>query len=214
MSDYESDGVPLKAISETPGFDPVRTWGPGPLLIFKASSPEGHAPVFESTPGTSDVETSALRADSELSAYLSPFSILVPVRKSGRNDWGRQITIGRARANDIRLAEPGVSKVHAQIFPPVAWPMLDEGGWRIRDAGSTNGTAILAGSGEVRVPTTGDGYKLSAGMEVRFGTVLAVFVEPEGLRIALEYAKKEWARRDKEASQRGSSDTGQVKREP
>lgn len=216
----ESDGVYLKSIAETAGFDPVRTWGQGPLLLIKASDPRGEAPFMFTTPKDPDQDldhaclistTKLLEQGGPLSAYLSRRAAVLPVRKSKRNAWS-EITIGRARNNDIRISDSGVSKVHAYIMPPPGWPMVD-GEWKIRDCWSTNGTFILSGSGPVTVPMK-DGVLLKAGMEIRFGTVDAIFLDPDTLRSALDYAKQQWEALDKEASRRRSSDTDLTRRPP
>lgn len=216
----QADGVPLKSIAETPGFDPTRTWGPGPLLLIQAPHPDGDAPFLFSTPdGGRDEQghvnaasTAQLFQQGPLSAYLAPNAVLVPIRKTTRNSFGGQITIGRARNNDIRLSDPSVSKVHAYVIPPKGWPMLDEGGWYLRDAGSTNGTYMLSGSGAVKADMR-SGLLLAPGTEIRLGSVLAIYVDPEHLRGAIDYAKQEWSKRDREAAKKGSDDTARLQRE-
>lgn len=215
----EYDGVPLKAIAETPGFDPVRTWGPGPLLLIQAPSREGNAPLFN-TPNDEEAQksqgnpgllsTDQLGDYGPLNAFLAPNAAIVPIRKTNRNSFDTHVTIGRARNNDIRLNEPSVSKVHAYIFPPPAWPMTEEGGWRLRDANSTNGTAIIVGSGEITAPTSGKGLLLQPGAEIRMGRVVVLYVDADSLRIAVDFAREEWLRLDMEAARRGSSDTQQI----
>jgi len=215
----ESDGVYLKSIAETVGFDPIRTWGEGPLLLIKASEPSGQAPFMFTTPKDPEhldhaclvSTTELLKGGGPLSAYLSRRAAVLPIRKSKRNAW-TEVTVGRARNNDIRLSDTGVSKVHAYILPPSGWPMVD-GDWKIRDCWSTNGTFILTGSGPVAVPMK-DGVLLRAGMEVRFGTVDAIFLDPDTLRSALDFAKKQWELVDKEVSRKKSSDTDTAVRRP
>lgn len=206
------DGVPLRSIAETPGFDPVRTWGPGPLLLIQATTPGGATPFMFSTP---EDRTSASRTDdvskTPLKAYLAKNAVLVPIRKTKRNAFD-QVTIGRARNNDIRLSDRSVSKVHAYVFAPPAWPMLEDGGWRLRDANSTNGTAVSTGSGEIDVPAEAPGLMLRPGMLVRLGSVSAIYVDPDHLREALEAAKLEWERADQQSARKGSTDTDHLRR--
>jgi pSer/pThr/pTyr-binding forkhead associated (FHA) protein len=45
------------------------------------------------------------------------------------------VTIGRLSANDVVLADPNVSRRHAEL-------RLTEGAWTIADLGSTNGTLV------------------------------------------------------------------------
>lgn len=47
----------------------------------------------------------------------------------------KPVSIGRDMINDVELQDDRVSRVHA-----VLW--AEDGGWRVRDAGSTNGTFI------------------------------------------------------------------------
>jgi pSer/pThr/pTyr-binding forkhead associated (FHA) protein len=47
----------------------------------------------------------------------------------------RSFSIGRAETNDVVVRDPAVSQRHAEI-------LLTEGEWRVRDAGSTNGTFV------------------------------------------------------------------------
>ncbi len=47
----------------------------------------------------------------------------------------RAVVIGRDEEADLRLTDPGVSRLHARVSP-------DEDGWRLRDLGSAGGTRI------------------------------------------------------------------------
>ncbi len=215
------DGVPLRAIAETPGFDPVRTWGPGPLLLIKAPTPNSAAPYHFTTPP--DGSRTSLHSTNTLgrlggggSAFLAPLAVLVPIRKSTRNVWSQQVTIGRARNNDIRLSDPSVSKVHAYIFLPPAWPMTTEGGWRLVDASSTNGTRVQTAGGWIPAPGTGEGggLHLSTGQEIQLGSVEAIYLDPEDLTHLLDYARTEWNREDLKAAKRGSPATDKLPKPP
>ena len=45
-------------------------------------------------------------------------------------------TIGRSRDCDVVLADPNVSRRHAELRPD------GQGGWQVRDLGSTNGVKV------------------------------------------------------------------------
>ena len=74
-------------------------------------------------------------------------------------------TIGRAAANDVVLAEPAVSRRHAEIVKA-------DGGFHIRDAGSTGGTHL----NNERTPP--EGRLLKDGDTITVGTVSLVFYSP------------------------------------
>lgn len=48
---------------------------------------------------------------------------------------GRRYSVGRHRGNDIVLVDPSLSRRHAEIW-------FEDGGWRIADLGSSNGTFL------------------------------------------------------------------------
>ena len=68
---------------------------------------------------------------------------------------GRGVVLGRAGSADLVLDDVYVSDEHAEILP-------DEGGWSIRDLGSTNGTFL--NNAKVMRPT-----QLAAGDQLRLG---------------------------------------------
>ena len=75
----------------------------------------------------------------------------------------RALMIGRAPASDLRLQDPSVSRIHAQII-------IDEHGITLQDAGSSYGTFVdgrqLAGA-----------LELSAGMRIELGDCALVVAE-------------------------------------
>jgi len=73
-------------------------------------------------------------------------------------------TIGRVADNDIQIQEPSVSSHHAEIFER-------DGVYFLKDLGSTNGSQIN------EQPATES--PLKPGDKIRFGNVLAVFLEED-----------------------------------
>jgi pSer/pThr/pTyr-binding forkhead associated (FHA) protein len=73
----------------------------------------------------------------------------------------RPITIGRARECDIRIANPMVSRHHAEIRK------LEDGHWILRDLGSTHGCFVNGN----RVNEA----RIVSGLEARIGPAKLVF---------------------------------------
>jgi hypothetical protein len=91
----------------------------------------------------------------------------VPVRKrpEAGKSFSERVSVGRARNNDVVLRHESVSKFHA-------WFRADEdGAFYVGDAASRNGTWVN-GAG-LQAP-----HRLTAGDEVTFGGVRAVFCPP------------------------------------
>ena len=213
----ETDGVPLRSIAQTPGFDPVRTWGPGPILLVKPASEDlrsrAETPALKL--GMDLASTSHITdVDKNLTDFFHADTRLVPIRKTDRNQARDRVLIGRARTCDVRISEPTVSKVHAAILFPPSWPMLEEpGGWRLRDCHSRNGTWVPVPSGRAQAaPASGPGLALFPGTQILFGAVEAVFVDADYMRDALEIAVKQWKERDLEQARRTSPDTDLIPR--
>jgi hypothetical protein len=99
--------------------------------------------------------------------------VVFQVRATGRGPYPSMITVGRARNNDIILADVSVSKFHAYF---------KEDGHRffLQDAGSRNGTAIEG----ALVPKSKQGkpVEVMEGHEVRFANVRLRFLRGAGLR--------------------------------
>lgn len=68
---------------------------------------------------------------------------------------GRRYSVGRHRGNDIVLVDPSLSRRHAEIW-------FEEGGWRIADLGSSNGT-FLDGKPLVQPAVLGPGVWVTLG---------------------------------------------------
>jgi DNA-binding CsgD family transcriptional regulator len=84
---------------------------------------------------------------------------------------GRRMTIGRGPENDITIADPEASAVHAALDPLA-------GGWSVRDLSSRNGTFV---NGE-RVLAE---RPLHRGDEIRIGRSRLVY-RPESTAIAID----------------------------
>ena len=100
--------------------------------------------------------------------------VVLPVRKVQAN-FPSMITVGRARNNDIVVADQLVSKFHA------FFRQLDDGGWALADAGSANGTKI----GEVELPPKGQPEPVRSGDKITFGVSTFRFCDAAGLWAAL-----------------------------
>jgi DNA-binding NtrC family response regulator len=73
------------------------------------------------------------------------------------------VRLGRAASNQVALSDVGVSRTHAEI-------RYEDGGWVVRDLGSSNGTWVDG----VRVATT----RLRAGATIELGDTAFRFSEP------------------------------------
>ncbi|MGE0707799.1 MAG: FHA domain-containing protein [Planctomycetota bacterium] len=138
---------------------------PALLIAFPEESEEAardvgmHTEIFSSTM----IQASLGEAD----AALLRSSRLEWLQKSDRNPFSNLIMIGRARTNDIVLANPGVSKVHA------TFSQLN-GEWQVQDGRARNGTYL---NGEQLEP--GGKRKLEDGDGLGFGgRVVARFLSP------------------------------------
>ncbi len=123
--------------------------------------------------GPATTEVRLIGLDDAPSASTASLSLVVfPVQRSERSV-GHLITIGRASNNDVSIPDLSISRFHA--FAKGA-----EGGWKIQDAGSTNGTTVNGES----VPSQGHGaaVDLKAGDNVRIGQVELTFLGVEELR--------------------------------
>lgn len=106
-----------------------------------------------------------------------PGHLVLPLIKSDRNPFAQMLTVGRAKNNDLILASPQVSKVHA-------WLQQRGGTWHVRDKGSTNGTFVDC----VRLDP-GAECALVSGHTVRFAEVHGRFLSPADLLELCEAAR-------------------------
>lgn len=174
------DGITLGDLVSVAGFDPVSAWGDVSCLLVKSTSAEGRAPMAStSADGTFALDTAEILLGQHLlNGYASPGSVVVPLKKSGRNQF-TDVVVGRSASADIRLSDASVSKVHAYLLAP------PQGGgpWRLRDAASTNGTYVAG----VRLHAGGRGAMLAPTDEIRFGSVDAAFLDAQALAALIAY---------------------------
>lgn len=161
------DGAALVLGTHTAGqplFDTPTAGRPTPSATLTMKTPP--AP----TPGGRDTERGrpAARPPREFDA-TDPSHLVLPLVKSDRNPFAGMLTVGRAKNNDLIIASPQVSKVHA-------WLQQRGGRWHLRDKGTTNGTFIDC----VRLDPGVD-CPLVSGHTIRFAEVICRFVEPGDL---------------------------------
>lgn len=94
-----------------------------------------------------------------------------PVAKAPNNPWPERISVGRAKNNDVVLADNSVSKLHAHF-------KLVEGtnDYAIVDAGSRNGTRVNETRLQAGVPTT-----VQVGDAITFGRTKVSFLDGDAL---------------------------------
>lgn len=119
----------------------VRSWTaedfqrryPGPFLLVQpheAQATDGFSTLRPDD--TAQRPPSAGRLP--LGAHLAD-ELVVPLVKSRRNAFRNLVTVGRSVNNDVILAHPAVSKLHAFFRLP-----QDDEAWTLTDPGSSNGT--------------------------------------------------------------------------
>ncbi|MGE0707198.1 MAG: FHA domain-containing protein [Planctomycetota bacterium] len=161
--------------------------GPGPFLVFHPGLERGESLVCTPPDGISlaetwaDAEQTTLAGRSPIHGIASRVSVVAPLRKSQRNPFCGVITVGRARTNDVRLAAPSVSKIHALLYP-------GQDPWRIQDNDSTNGTWV---NGAALPPRELRG--LASASELTLGRVRCVFLEPAGVLALCSFVPREQA---------------------
>jgi hypothetical protein len=80
---------------------------------------------------------------------------------------GLALRVGRTTKSPFYLKDPAISEQHAEV----AW---QEGSWRLRDLGSTNGTTV---NGKALAGEPSDWLALKDGDLIKFGTETVVRVE-------------------------------------
>ncbi|MGE0710966.1 MAG: FHA domain-containing protein [Planctomycetota bacterium] len=157
----------------------TRLFGEDPVLVIRLDEEDDG--LFN-TPQRSyraepldDTKVSPSTAVMERSPVLSKMTRstnrVVPVRKSERNPFAGLITIGRARNNDLRLRSARISKMHGWLS------CGPDGGWRIKDHDSTNGTFVNGERAE-----KGAEVPVRSGDELCLGDVEALFLDLPGLQ--------------------------------
>ena len=113
-----------------------------------AQGDHGHTMVYRTETGRQQAQPAATRA------LVVTEGRRLPVNPSGS-------VVGRSRDCDIVLADPNVSRRHAELG-------MKEGVWMVRDLGSTNGVRV--NDGAVAAP-----QPLAAGDRIKLGTAELVF---------------------------------------
>lgn len=135
---------------------------PYPFLLGDEHSATGDERPH--TPGDTSFMTTCLPpAFGQLAEPLAVFpSVIVPIRKGPQNPFATMVTLGRAGNNDIQLEAATISKFHA-YFHSI------DGGWRLTDGRSQNGTFVqgerLSSGGD---RTVSDGDAVAFGPDSRF----------------------------------------------
>jgi len=111
----------------------------------------------------------AITEDLKLSPELARYDVF-PVVKAMNNPWHERVSVGRARNNDIVLADSSVSKLHAHFRRGDGAEMI------LADAGSRNGTRL-----NQRRLEAGEAVKVSIGDTVSFGRTSMTFLDAQSL---------------------------------
>ena len=116
------------------------------------------------------VSLAKLMADGwTISRELLKYEIF-PVVKAHRNPWRDHVSVGRARNNDIVIADESVSKLHAHFN------IGGDGSMSIQDAGSRNGTLV-----NTTKLVTGVVVPLASGDRVAFGRIEMLLLDAGAL---------------------------------
>ncbi len=138
------------------------------LLCERQNDPESDGWTFKtnsiSAPAV-HVSKAVAEEGIRLSERLAKCDVFAVV-KGVDNPWPERISVGRARNNDIVLADSSVSKLHAHF-------RCDAGGrYLVADAGSRNGTLVNA-----RPLAAGETAAVQSGDVVVFGRIQVTFLD-------------------------------------
>lgn len=151
----------------------LRARYPHAALVLEPYQESTSGPVDTPTPPEGFAETVAASRLTLASVFPGGLPLLSAevawLIKSDRNPFTGMITLGRAGNNDVVIADPGVSKLHAILRE------VQPGRWQVEDCGSTNGTALEG----VRLPARqarelNEGSRLTLG----FGVSARLFEAP------------------------------------
>lgn len=129
-----------------------------PVLLWQAPPEAPEAPLLFST-----------RAGQPGKRPGKGSSMFFVVKKSVKNAFADEVTLGRTANNDITIEDNSVSRFHAYFAPDKA------GGWSLVDAKSTSGTFLGGQKLSPRAPAA-----LKNGLMLKVGDVELQFLEPEG----------------------------------
>jgi hypothetical protein len=115
---------------------------PHPFLVVLEYPEEEEDEILP--PKTAETDVGALLAKKDSLEAIGA----VPLVKSDRNAFMSKITIGRARNNDIVLRATKVSKLHCEFVKD------EEGGLKLSDLGSVNGTILNKNLLDKQTPPT------------------------------------------------------------
>jgi Inner membrane component of T3SS, cytoplasmic domain len=140
------------------------------LLRFRAHSPEP-GPGPGTLTMTIDEDLGEAVDETRPHGRFTPEPVemeLYPLAKKPGASFRDRITIGRTANNDVVIADPSVSRLHAYV--------RQADGWIVADAGSKNGSWLDAAPLEPRRETP-----LPPGSVLRLGDVLLTFYRSEEL---------------------------------
>ena len=130
---------------------------------------------FKQANGASSTEVLLLGLDQEPAEERTEgVSVLVFPIRAAKSSLTQLVTVGRTSNNDLVIPDISVSRFHAFFKQPT------DGGFRLHDAGSTNGTTVNGFS--VCTKEAGEPSSLATGDNVRFGQIDMTFLEASALQ--------------------------------
>lgn len=138
--------------------------------------------VLRSTevPGGADLSLEDTQEDGGVAQWAELYrgdSVVIPLIKGKTNPFAGVVTLGRRKNNDIVLADPKVSKLHA-LF------RRGQFGWLLEDKSARNGTLVNG-----RRLEAGEEVDLGVGDELRFGDSGGVFADVGLLETLCSYVR-------------------------